>query len=183
MGVCSTFSSSGLSSPYTCRLEWNKIFRLPPFETLSWGAHHPCPYSLPKRPINGNHDRGSRLGALQSLIRNARLQGNRHRQFPPLSPLLPLVNAYSFTMLLSKVLGVIVIARNGDRYNYYQDPFTYAGSNTETTALGEVYFQIQCSQGSDLRSTVQQPGPIEQPWCRNPQHLLQQPIPLLYRGH
>jgi lysosomal acid phosphatase len=39
-------------------------------------------------------------------------------------------------MLLSKVLGVIVIARNGDRYNYYQDPITYAGSNTETTALG-----------------------------------------------
>jgi lysosomal acid phosphatase len=41
-------------------------------------------------------------------------------------------------MLLSKVLGVIVIARNGDRYNYYQDPNTYAASNTETTALGVV---------------------------------------------
>ena len=41
-------------------------------------------------------------------------------------------------MLLSKVLGVIVIARNGDRYSYYQDPKTYAGSNTETTALGVV---------------------------------------------
>jgi lysosomal acid phosphatase len=41
-------------------------------------------------------------------------------------------------MLLSKVLGVIVIARNGDRYNYYQDPKTYAASNTETTALGVV---------------------------------------------
>lgn len=41
-------------------------------------------------------------------------------------------------MLLSKVLGVIIIARNGDRFNYYQDPLTYAGSNTETTALGEV---------------------------------------------
>ncbi len=41
-------------------------------------------------------------------------------------------------MLLSKVLGVIVIARNGDRYNYYQDPYTYAASNTETTALGVV---------------------------------------------
>lgn len=45
-------------------------------------------------------------------------------------------------MLLSKVLGVIVLARNGDRYNYYQDPFTYAGSETETTALGEVRFWI-----------------------------------------
>ncbi|KAF8622954.1 hypothetical protein AX15_006627 [Amanita polypyramis BW_CC] len=53
-------------------------------------------------------------------------------------------------MRLSKVLGVIVIVRNGDRTNYYQDPYTYAASNTETTALGEVQsFQL----GSLLRST------------------------------
>ncbi|KAG6876229.1 hypothetical protein C0992_000412 [Termitomyces sp. T32_za158] len=53
-------------------------------------------------------------------------------------------------MLLSKVLGVIVIARNGDRSNYYQDPYSYAGSTTETTALGEAEsFQL----GSLLRST------------------------------
>jgi len=39
---------------------------------------------------------------------------------------------------MSKVLGVLVIARNGDRYGFYQDPFTYDASNTETTALGEV---------------------------------------------
>lgn len=42
------------------------------------------------------------------------------------------------SMLLSKVIGVIIIARNGDRFSYYQDPKTYAGSSTETTALGEV---------------------------------------------
>ncbi|KAJ2922824.1 hypothetical protein H1R20_g14276, partial [Candolleomyces eurysporus] len=53
-------------------------------------------------------------------------------------------------MLLSKVLGVIVIARNGDRYNYYQDPYTYAASNTETTALGEVDSH---TLGAQLRST------------------------------
>jgi lysosomal acid phosphatase len=53
-------------------------------------------------------------------------------------------------MLLSKVLGVIVIARNGDRYNYYQDPFTYAASNTETTALGEVESNLL---GTLIRST------------------------------
>ncbi|EKM81291.1 hypothetical protein AGABI1DRAFT_112956 [Agaricus bisporus var. burnettii JB137-S8] len=51
---------------------------------------------------------------------------------------------------LSKVLGVIILARNGDRYNYYQDPYTYAGSNTETTALGEVESH---RLGSLLRST------------------------------
>lgn len=39
---------------------------------------------------------------------------------------------------MSKVLGAIVIARNGDRQTYHQDPKTYAGSFTETTALGEV---------------------------------------------
>lgn len=44
----------------------------------------------------------------------------------------------SSIMLFSKVLGVIVIARNGDRYNLYQDPYNYAASNAETTALGEV---------------------------------------------
>lgn len=49
-------------------------------------------------------------------------------------------------MLLSKVLGVIVIARNGDRYNYYQDPKTYAASNTETTALGVVRIVSPCRE-------------------------------------
>ncbi|KAG5635326.1 hypothetical protein H0H81_011720 [Sphagnurus paluster] len=53
-------------------------------------------------------------------------------------------------MLLSKVLGVVVIARNGDRFNYYQDPVTYAGSPTETTALGEAESH---QLGSLLRST------------------------------
>ncbi|KAM6502742.1 Histidine phosphatase superfamily [Amanita muscaria] len=53
-------------------------------------------------------------------------------------------------MKLSKVLGAIIIARNGDRYGYYQDPYTYAASNTETTALGEVQsFQL----GNLLRTT------------------------------
>lgn len=53
-------------------------------------------------------------------------------------------------MLLSKVLGVIVIARNGDRLSYYQDPKTYAGSNTETTALGVAESH---QLGVQLRST------------------------------
>lgn len=53
-------------------------------------------------------------------------------------------------MLLSKVLGVIIIARNGDRSSLYQDPFTYAASDTETTALGEVESNLL---GSQIRST------------------------------
>jgi lysosomal acid phosphatase len=39
---------------------------------------------------------------------------------------------------MSKLLGVIVVARNGDRQEYYQDPKSYRGAPTETTALGEV---------------------------------------------
>ncbi|KAF7291246.1 hypothetical protein MIND_01268300 [Mycena indigotica] len=37
---------------------------------------------------------------------------------------------------MSNVLGVIVIARNGDRREYYQDPKTYAPALTDSTALG-----------------------------------------------
>jgi len=50
----------------------------------------------------------------------------------------------------SKVLGVIIIARNGDRSSFYQDPKTYAGSDTETTALGVADSH---QLGSLLRST------------------------------
>ncbi|KAL1686484.1 histidine phosphatase superfamily [Schizophyllum commune] len=39
---------------------------------------------------------------------------------------------------MSQVLGVIVVARNGDRTNLYQDPKSYVASLAETTALGEV---------------------------------------------
>jgi lysosomal acid phosphatase len=38
---------------------------------------------------------------------------------------------------MSNVLGVIVIVRNGDRVEYYQNPNDYEATSTETTALGE----------------------------------------------
>jgi hypothetical protein len=51
---------------------------------------------------------------------------------------------------MTDVLGVLVIARNGDRTEYYQDPKTYESSYTESTALGVA----QSHQlGSFLRST------------------------------
>ncbi|KAG1739909.1 histidine phosphatase superfamily [Suillus paluster] len=37
---------------------------------------------------------------------------------------------------MTDVLGVLVIARNGDRWEYHQDPKTYEGAYTESTALG-----------------------------------------------
>ncbi|TRM57102.1 histidine phosphatase superfamily [Schizophyllum amplum] len=49
---------------------------------------------------------------------------------------------------MSQVLGVIVIARNGDRTNLYQDPKTYAPSIVETTALGEVPAPVDILQPS-----------------------------------
>ncbi|GAA98808.1 uncharacterized protein L969DRAFT_76545 [Mixia osmundae IAM 14324] len=36
------------------------------------------------------------------------------------------------------VLGVLVMARHGDRQGFYQSPITYTASNTEITPLGEV---------------------------------------------
>ncbi|KAG2362444.1 histidine phosphatase superfamily [Suillus spraguei] len=51
---------------------------------------------------------------------------------------------------MTDVLGVLVIARNGDRTEYYQDPITYESSYTESTALGAAQsYQL----GSFLRST------------------------------
>lgn len=38
------------------------------------------------------------------------------------------------------VLGVVVIARHGDREGLYQDPFTYIATNTVITPLGEVRY-------------------------------------------
>ncbi|KAG2362447.1 histidine phosphatase superfamily [Suillus spraguei] len=51
---------------------------------------------------------------------------------------------------MTDVLGVLVIARNGDRTEYYQDPLTYESSFTESTALGAVESH---QLGSFLRST------------------------------
>jgi hypothetical protein len=38
----------------------------------------------------------------------------------------------------SLVRGVVVLARNGDRLEYFQDPITYKPYKTETTPLGAV---------------------------------------------
>ena len=46
---------------------------------------------------------------------------------------------------MSQVLGVIVIARNGDRTNLYQDPKSYVASLAETTALGDAYLGLAFS--------------------------------------
>ncbi|KAG8220466.1 histidine phosphatase superfamily [Butyriboletus roseoflavus] len=51
--------------------------------------------------------------------------------------------------IMTDVLGSVVIVRNGDRYEYYQDPKTYEPAFTESTPLGAV----QSHQlGSVLRS-------------------------------
>lgn len=36
------------------------------------------------------------------------------------------------------VIGVVVIARHGDREGFYQDPLTYSASLTQITPLGNV---------------------------------------------
>ncbi|KAJ7798529.1 histidine phosphatase superfamily [Mycena olivaceomarginata] len=56
---------------------------------------------------------------------------------------------------MSTVLGVIVIARNGDRRDFHQDPKTYAPSLTDSTALGVSDLH---GLGKQLRSTYLTPG-------------------------
>jgi hypothetical protein len=46
----------------------------------------------------------------------------------------------TINMTVNDVLGVVVLVRNGDRIEYYQDPETYSGAYTQTTALGEVMY-------------------------------------------
>ncbi len=38
----------------------------------------------------------------------------------------------------SDVIGVVILARHGDREGFYQDPLTYTASATKITALGNV---------------------------------------------
>lgn len=40
----------------------------------------------------------------------------------------------------SQLLGVVLIARHGDRQGFYQDPESYTPSATSITPLGEVRF-------------------------------------------
>jgi len=56
---------------------------------------------------------------------------------------------------MTEVLGAVVIVRNGDRLEMYQDPKNYASAFTQTTALGEVQ---SYDLGSLLRSTYLNPG-------------------------
>jgi len=58
---------------------------------------------------------------------------------------------------MTQVLGVIVIARNGDRLEYYQDPTDYEATFTAATPLGEVSANcIVCSCSKTQNFT----GPI-----------------------
>jgi hypothetical protein len=71
-----------------------------------------------------------------------------HAQPPPSLSQSPLNVLKSYKM--STVLGVIVIARNGDRREFYQDPKTYAPSLTDSTALGAVRARLFDSAGETL---------------------------------
>ncbi|KAH7886477.1 histidine phosphatase superfamily [Phlebopus sp. FC_14] len=67
--------------------------------------------------------------------------------------------------MVSKVLGVLILARNGDRSEYFQDPYTYAPSFTESTPLGAAEsFQL----GSYIRSTYLDSS--------SPLHILDMPL-------
>ncbi|KAH0835528.1 histidine phosphatase superfamily [Lanmaoa asiatica] len=67
--------------------------------------------------------------------------------------------------MVSKVLGVLILARSGDRSEFLQDPYSYAPSFTESTPLGAVEsFQL----GSYLKSTYLDSS--------SPLHILDMPL-------
>ncbi|PPQ67973.1 hypothetical protein CVT25_000453 [Psilocybe cyanescens] len=55
----------------------------------------------------------------------------------------------------SKILGVVILIRHGDREGFYQDPIDYTPSNTAITALGNLQsFQL----GEEIRSLYLSPS-------------------------
>ncbi|KAF7349840.1 hypothetical protein MVEN_01284500 [Mycena venus] len=56
---------------------------------------------------------------------------------------------------MSSVLGVIVLARNGDRKAFYQDPKSYAPGRTDSTPLGVSDLHLL---GTQLRAAYLTPG-------------------------
>ncbi|KAJ7159608.1 phosphoglycerate mutase-like protein [Mycena filopes] len=56
---------------------------------------------------------------------------------------------------MSSVLGVVIIARNGDRRSFYQDPKTYAPGLTDSTPLGVADLHLL---GTQLRAAYLTPG-------------------------
>lgn len=43
---------------------------------------------------------------------------------------------------MTEVKGVVIVARNGDRFDMYQDPKDYSSALAQTTALGEVSLSL-----------------------------------------
>lgn len=48
--------------------------------------------------------------------------------------------------MASTIKGVVLLARNGDRLECYQDPKTYKYGPTESTPFGEVRIPTSCSR-------------------------------------
>jgi lysosomal acid phosphatase len=66
---------------------------------------------------------------------------------------------------MSQVIGVIVLARNGDRLEYYQDPVNYGATFTETTPLGEVSKASSDHPRNGLmKRTLLSIGPVVPAW-------------------
>lgn len=70
---------------------------------------------------------------------------------------------------MSTVLGVIVLARNGDRREFYQDPKTYEPSLTDSTALGVVR-PLLLPRSMHLISPIDRPPPPRHATARDVPH-------------
>ena len=86
-------------------------------------------------------------------------------------------------MSATSVLGVIVIARNGDRVEYYQDPQNYGTTFTETTALGEVCISLSRFCSNNTISNYCSLGSISPAWLLVALAVFRQGFSLIHRQH
>lgn len=80
---------------------------------------------------------------------------------------------------MTDVLGVLILSRNGDRDEFYQDPKTYEPSFTESTPLGAVR-NLPFALVSELIISA---GRVFPTWRVSPLGLLEPVFALLHLGH
>lgn len=84
---------------------------------------------------------------------------------------------------MTDVLGSVVIARNGDRYEYYQDPKTYEPAFTESTPLGAVSMASVSVRRILTMFALILSGPVSRPWVLPSLGLSDRLLAFLHQRH
>jgi hypothetical protein len=82
----------------------------------------------------------------------------------------------------SKVIGVVLLVRHGDREGFYQNPNTYTASATSITPLGNVRISSSAKEWGFLTASTSK-GTRTSTRCPATRTLFECFISLLYPGH